>query len=247
VKNFIEWCREEKISVDQKSVIQYIDNFNSGSTKNQIIAALKSFLVYYGKEVKHLKQVPVVSASRNHLDDDEQRKLLQARLYSKTKFGAIKDTRNQLLIRLMMKSGLRVSEAVNIKRNDIDIRKRSIRVRGEHVKRNKERLTYMDSNTATLMHIYIKKLRIADPEQRVFTIQPPAFRKIFKRYLELAGLDNTYSPHCLRHTFAIHYMQNGGKIDKLKKILGHSDINTTSIYLNYTDDELKEEYDQIIK
>jgi len=241
VKKYLKWLKRVDADFDQYSVMEFANtNFKSSSTKNQVLAALKLFLKENDKIVQNIGALPQISKPRTHLDDVDQDKLLRARL------GNFYDVRNQIIIRLMMRCGMRISEALGLNLNDINFRDRSIRIMGEQVKRKKPRITYMDTDTKKLIQFYVKRDNIG-AKQRLFYIDPPAFRYAFKKYTAAAGLGKDLSPHSLRHTFAINYMQKGGELTKLKKFLGHKDVNTTSIYLNYTDEELRKDYDKVHK
>jgi len=239
VRKFLKWSKKQGFTPDQLSAIRFIEKFQSSSTKNQTIAAIRLYLRQNGEKIDLLKSVPSVTKSREHLNKSEQKRLLIARQEN------LSDIRNQLIIRMMLKGGLRISEVLGLKLEDVDINDRSVKIRGDHVKWNKSRITYVDKDTVEILKFYIQVNKNSGPKTKLFNLKPAGFRRAFKRYLRIAGLPETFSPHNLRHTFAINYMQNGGTLDKLKNLMGHTNINTTSIYLNYTNNELKKEYDMV--
>ena len=177
VKSFLKWANKKKKPANQMTAIEFVQELGSSSTKNQTLAAIRLFLSQSDEKINLLKSVPTVTKPREHLDKDEQDRLLRARL------GSFYDVRNQVMIRLMMKGGCRISEVCGLKLKDIDLKDRSVKIRGGHVKGVKDRLTYIDNDTSQLLQFYLKRDRIKEPEEFVFKIDPPAFRRAFKQYL----------------------------------------------------------------
>ena len=109
----------------------------------------------------------------------------------------------------------------------------------------KERVVRMDSRTASLIqeHIFSRK------EGRLVEISPSTIRTIIKRVAKKAGIKSAekMTPHKLRHFFACDFLQRGGDIRSLQRLLGHSDLSTTEIYLSYSLDMVSQAYDKAFR
>lgn len=153
--------------------------------------------------------------------------------------------RDRALLELMYASGLRVSEAVAIRLNDIDLDAGILTAFG---KGSKQRKVPLGKSALEWLKSYLGVRNRKNTVQNIF-VSPegkPLNRQIVyqlvKLYGEKAGLYNL-SPHKLRHTFATHLLQHGADSRSVQVMLGHSDISTTQIYTHVTDNHLKKAYD----
>lgn len=156
--------------------------------------------------------------------------------------------RDRALMELVYGAGLRVSEAVGLRTDEIDLEERSIRVRG---KRGKVRILPLPDQVAGQIAIYwdrarpkllrrpIAELLVAD-RGKAMTRQV-AFDRL-RRYAQQAGISKTVSPHTLRHTYAVHLLQGGADLRVVQDLLGHSSIATTEIYTQLNLDEVRKRY-----
>lgn len=156
--------------------------------------------------------------------------------------------RDRAILELMYASGLRVSEAVNVKLSDLDLDLGILTTTG---KGSKTRRVPIGSSAVEWLKSYLavrrKKENIDVQNLFVTPLGRPINRQIIynfiREYAEKCGLEGV-SPHTLRHSFATHLIQNRADIRSVQQMLGHSDISTTQIYTHITDAHLKKSYDQ---
>lgn len=152
----------------------------------------------------------------------------------------IANHRDYLLIRVLWRTGIRVSELINIKPGDIEWNNQVVNI--TKAKRGKQRRVLLDEETLKMLSDYI--LALNTPEDRpIFGLTSRQIRYIVKRYGNTIGLD--VHPHTLRHSFAIHLVRSGMDLRRLQLLLGHSSLNMTQIYLQFKDDDIREIYEKI--
>ena len=160
------------------------------------------------------------------------------------------DYRNKAMLELMYGCGLRVSELVNLERNDIDIISCQIRIMG---KGSKERVIPLGEYAIYYLNEYLNvrdSLLKKKPCTKLFLnnhgqgITRQGFFKILKELLVTKGLNPNVSPHTLRHSFATHLINQGADLRSIQELLGHSDISTTKIYTRVSDEKVLEDYNK---
>jgi len=154
--------------------------------------------------------------------------------------------RDRAMLELLYASGLRVSELVTIKVNEVSTQDGVVRVTG---KGSKTRLVPMGEEAADWIVRYIKhgrpeilQSRMSDAlfvTARASGMTRQAFWYLIKRYALQAGIDKPMSPHVLRHAFATHLLNHGADLRVVQMLLGHSDISTTQIYTHVARERLK--------
>ena len=146
-----------------------------------------------------------------------------------------KDRRNLVIFHLCYVCGLRISEAANLRRENIDLVEGTLRVIG---KGDKERLLYLRPKTVQLLTDYVAKEKPADylfPSRQKGHVGVLILDLQFRAYAEDAGLPKHTTPHALRHSIAVHYLMGGAPITFVQKLLGHANLQTTGIYTRLTD------------
>ncbi|MCE0483352.1 MAG: tyrosine recombinase XerC [Methylacidiphilales bacterium] len=168
--------------------------------------------------------------------------------------GAKKDRRNsqnwQVLrdvawLELFYTAGLRLSELVGLKRDDLNLAQGIVRIMG---KGRKERLCPLGQPAVEALRAYLNECPFEG--KAVFLsaqgkqLNGRTIQLALKRYLSAAGLDPKLTPHKLRHTFATHLLDHGADLRSVQELLGHSQLTTTQIYTSVSVERLKRVYDR---
>jgi len=184
------------------------------------------------------RQIPVV------LTEEEQQKLL-----NQFNERYVTSQRNKVMFQLMLNTGLRVSEAVSLRWEDVNLTSGKLMVR--EGKGAKDRTLWVDEaqleslgewkdrqveKVGELPRWVFSTLREGNPGN-IMSIQQ--VWKTLKTYAGKAGIEKDISPHTLRHTFATDLYRETGKIRLVQKALGHADLSTTMIYTHIVDEELE--------
>ena len=160
--------------------------------------------------------------------------------------SVIDDTRDRALILLLLRTGIRIGEALGLTLNDLDIKGRKVYLyQGE--KNSMGRVVYLSDDALFAIRLWLKRRDKA--KEFLFYGQGHGHlcystgRSIFVKYLEKAGLEQKgYTVHCLRHTFASELLNAGMRLECLQPLLGHQDIEVTRRYARLTDRTREEEY-----
>jgi len=157
--------------------------------------------------------------------------------------------RDRALLELMYACGLRASEAVGLRLEDVDLDTAVLRARG---KGSKERLVPIGRQAVAALRAYLARGRPALAgtgidghlflNQRGTGLTRQGLYKIVQGHARGAGLDQKMSPHTLRHTFATHLLAGGCDLRSLQEMLGHADLATTQMYTHLSAERLKDVY-----
>lgn len=146
--------------------------------------------------------------------------------------------RDKAMLELLYAAGIRVSELVNLGVNDVNTDMKFVRCTGSS---GRERILPISPLAAQSVEWYVngmrqKLLKKDEEEEGLFlnslgtTLTRQGFWKIIKKYGREAGITEDITPHTLRHSFAIHMLDNGADLRSVQEMLGHSDISTTQMY-----------------
>ncbi len=159
--------------------------------------------------------------------------------------------RDRLTIELLYGTGMRLAELLGLAPNDIDFRRKTIRVLG---KRNKERILPIADLLADLLQVYLKERNRLDPHVLLNTpllvknsgepMPRRTVQRIVTHYLGAVSSQQKRSPHVLRHTFATHLLNNGADLNAVKELLGHASLAATQVYTHNTVEKLKKAHQQ---
>ena len=148
--------------------------------------------------------------------------------------------RDYLLLRFMWRTGVRVSEVINVTPKDIEYKNGVVNIR--KAKGGKQRRVPLDQDTLKMLSDYV--LALNTPEDRpIFNLTTRQIENIVKKYGNTIGVN--VHPHMLRHSFAIHLVRSGMDLRRLQLLLGHSSLNMTQIYLQFKDDDIREVYQKV--
>ncbi len=170
-------------------------------------------------------------------------------LLSQPKSNNFKGARDKAMLELLYAAGLRVSEIISLNIGDIDLELGLITVKESD---NNQRVIPVGTLALEALNLYMDTYRpseLGDNNEPLFInfsgsrLTRQGFWKIIKQYTKKSNIDKTITPHTLRHSFAVHLIENGADIKTVQEMLGHSDISTTNIYSFASDDkELREVY-----
>lgn len=158
---------------------------------------------------------------------------------------ATENERDHLFFRMLWETGVRVSEAIRIKLDDVG--RYGIRVLGKgHV----ERVVFVQDSlvAAILFYAHEQELTREDylfPSRKGGHITKQRADQIIRKAARNARLQRNVHAHLFRHGYAINFLNCGGRLDALQEQLGHRDINTTRIYLRLSDEDIKREVSKI--
>ena len=166
-------------------------------------------------------------------------------IFNSIEINDVFSLRNRLIMELLYATGIRVSELINIKIEDINITCKSIKVFG---KGRKERIVFFNNICKDLLEEYIKESNdirkedylIINQKGNGITTRGIAF--IMDNVIKETSIKKNVHPHILRHTFATHLLNNGCDLLTVQELLGHESISTTGIYTHVTMDHVREVY-----
>ena len=150
------------------------------------------------------------------------------------------DLRDRAILETLFSTGLRVSELVSLKRDEIDFNRGEFSVRG---KGSKIRVVFLSKIAIDAIRSYLDKRTDVEPE--LFPLTTRTVQRIVRKYAIRAGIiGKKVSPHSLRHSYATDLLRNGADIRSVQAMLGHASVTTTQIYTHVTDKQLREVHEQ---
>lgn len=225
------------------------ENFASASISRSV-ASIRAFFQYLWKEgvigkdpAENLKPPKVEKKAPEILTIEEVDKLLQ-----QPKLDTAKGIRDAAMLELLYATGMRVSEMLHLELSDINLQFGYVICH----ENGKERIIPIGIPCKKALERYLKGTRSVfvkeETEQALFTncsgkaMSRQGFWKVLKGYADDAGIKGDITPHTLRHSFAVHMLQNGADIRSVQEMLGHSDISTTQVYLGMNMNKMRDVY-----
>lgn len=263
IESFYLFIFSEGIDIDDVDgpiIRNYLSNqIQNGISKRTLCRRLSCLRHYYNflleKEYVHNNPFIFVHAPKKEIRYPralyiEQVETLLARNKERGDHLMLRD---QVILELLYASGVRASEFVNIKLQDIDFRSRSIRILG---KGNKERIVPFSKSASLTMKDYrdnCRPLLLAKNKKTYnvdYFILNDQGKKLTSRGLEyilkniekLTGCNYDLHPHLFRHSFATHLLEGGADLRVIQELLGHESLNTTQVYTHVTEEALKAQF-----
>lgn len=238
-------------TTDLTSFILYLEQEGKKpATISRNIASMKAFYKYYYDHNKItidpadvLKSPHIDKKIPEILSEQDTMKLLE-----QPKGNSPKELRDKAMLELLYATGIRVSELINLKMEDINLQHEYINCHELH----KDRVIPFGNEARDAIAKYMMHGRpylITDTSSEyVFpncsgkVMSRQGFWKIIKAYAKKAGISSDITPHTLRHSFAAHLVTNGADLKIVQKMLGHSDVATTQIYNQMAQTKMRETY-----
>lgn len=258
LRKFNKYCLEVGITdVNQitttglNSYVLYLEKQGlKPATISRGIASLKAFWHFLQKEgyvkqdiAEDLKAPKVEKKMPSILSQEET-----ARLLNETNGTSPKELRDGAMLELLYATGIRVSELISLRLEDVNLKMEYITCRDG----NKERIVPFGNVAKKKLQVYLSEgrpeLATQESSNYLFTncsghvMSRQGFWKLVKSYGKKAGITTELTPHTLRHSFAMHLVSNGADLHSVQEMLGHSDISTTQIYANMNQSRIREVY-----
>lgn len=261
IRQFAGWLRstQEKDVIDatQVNISSYLTHLQeegrSGATMSRNLASLKNFYTYLVSS-GFLETSPV--PSNIHIERGEKREpqILTGKevelLLSQPVCSDAKGFRDKAMLEVMYATGMRVSELLELDIEDVNLELGIVKCSG--AKRSRSIPLYPAALKA--LTVYLKDVRStmvsSGNEKALFVnvsgvrLSRQGFWKILKHYQSSAHIEKDITPHTLRHSFAVHLLENGADLGSVQELMGHSDISSTQVYAHLINNKLKTVYDK---
>ena len=258
IRQFSTWLRESEdtdvIDATQLNISDFLDFLDergkSNATKSRALASLKNFYSYI-VSTGFLSETPV----RDLKVDRGEKKLPQILtnreielLLAQPSSSDYKGLRDKAMLEVMYATGMRVSELINLDIDNVNLDLGVIKCAGN--KKNRAIPLYPEALNALTKYMKdVRGIMVASPAERALFVNISGVRmsrqgfwKILKYYQKTAHIDKEITPHTLRHSFAVHLLENGADLGSLQELMGHSDISSTQMYTQMVDQHLKQVY-----
>ena len=260
IRQFAGWLRDSEgldvVDASQLNISDYIahlqDEGRSGATLSRSLASLKNFYAYLVSS-GFLESTPVTEI-RVERGEKKLPQILTGReielLLAQPVCVDAKGFRDKAMLEVMYATGIRVTELIDLDLDDVNLEQGIIKCAGA----KKVRAIPLYPAALRALSAYLKDVRssmIADPDEQALFVNVNGVRmsrqgfwKILKHYQNTARIEKEITPHTLRHSFAVHLLENGADIGSVQELMGHSDISSTQLYTHMINQKLKSVYEK---
>lgn len=260
IRQFAEWLRADGntdiMDAQQAVISSYLHHLEedgrSSATISRTLASLKNFYAYLVSS-GFLEKTPVTDI---HIDRGEKKlpQILTGReielLLSQPVCVDAKGYRDKAMLEVMYATGMRVSELIALDIDDVNLDQGIIKCNNA----KKSRIIPLYPAAMRALSMYIREIRdsmVADPDEQALFVNiggvrmsRQGFWKILKHYQATAHIEKEITPHTLRHSFAVHLLENGADLGSLQELMGHCDISSTQLYTQMINQKLKSVYEK---
>lgn len=261
LKLFLEYLRENEIpsfkQVNKEVIVNYMqvekNNNKANSSILRSVSSLRKFFQYLAQE-KIIEKDPMLlidtPKKKQHLPQVLTKEEVEKLLHSPNT-GQVLGLRDRAMLELMYATGLRISEIINLKLEDLHLTMGTLQTLG---KGHKERIVPVGDEAIKWVNRYLEEARPKLLKQKrsnyLFlnfhgnNLTRQGVWKNLKAEVRKAGIQKNITPHTLRHSFATHILENGADLRIVQELLGHADISTTQIYTHLSNKQLADIYNR---
>ena len=253
-KKYLEDCEIHYNRVKEEDIKDYVKEMQEEGKKassiSRSIASIRSFYQFVVKN-KKMKVDPTLNIQSPKIEKRVPSVLTSKEvelLLNQPKDVDLKGIRDKAMLEFAYATGMRVTEIISLNIDDINLDEGFVTCKTG----NKQRVIPLGTMSLKALKEYIEEARDilvkSENEQALFVningtrLTRQGFWKIIKYYKEQAHITKDITPHVLRHSFATHLLQNGADLKAIQTMLGHSDISSTQVYMQFQDEGLKNVY-----
>ena len=261
IRQFSEWLRFNEdldlLHASQLNIESYLQHIQeqgkSSATASRALASLKNFYAYL-VSAGYLEEAP--SVGEIHIERGEKKlpQILSGKevelLLAQPSCTDSKGFRDKAMLEVMYATGIRVTELIDLNVDDVNLELGVIKCYGA----KKSRVIPLYPAALRSLTVYLKEVRDLMVDDRSETalfvnvsgvrMSRQGFWKILKHYQVKAGIEKEITPHTLRHSFAVHLLENGADLGSLQELMGHSDISSTQMYTHMVNQKLRSVYEK---
>ena len=260
IRQFAGWLQDQQevnvVDATQQNIGEYLEYLESqgksAATKSRALASLKNFYAYLISS-GFLSETPVrevkVERGEKKLPQILTGREIELLLAQPVCIDA-KGIRDKAMLEVMYATGIRVTELIDLNVDDVKPELGVIKCSGS----KKSRAIPLYPGALKALNAYLNEVRdtmIADPKEKALFVNiggtrmsRQGFWKILKHYQATAHIEKEITPHTLRHSFAVHLLENGADLNSLQELMGHSDISSTQMYTHMINQKLKSVYEK---
>ena len=242
------------LKISDEDITDYLSSMKKANKKTSTIsrnlATVRSFYQFLVK-TKKIKKDPTIGVKSPKVEKKAPSILSSKEvelLLDQPKAVDLKGIRDKAMLEFAYATGMRVTEIISLNVSDVNLEESYVICNSGY----KKRTIPLGSISLKALQEYVEKARPIliknDDTVALFVningkrLTRQGFWKIVKYYKEQAHIDKDITPHVLRHSFATHLLQNGAELKAIQSMLGHSDISSTQVYMQFQDDNLKDIY-----
>lgn len=259
IRQFSEWLLDNEgqdvLNATKLNIGDYLAHIQeqgkSGATASRSLASLKNFYAY-AVATGFLEASPVSDDLHVARGEKKLPQILSGKevelLLSQPACVDAKGYRDKAMLEVMYATGMRVTELIDLNVEDVNLDIGVIKCNGAR----KSRIIPVYPAALHSLAVYIQEVRaalISDPQEEALFVNVSGSRmsrqgfwKILKFYQAKAGIEKEITPHTLRHSFAVHLLENGADLGSLQELMGHSDISSTQMYTHMINQKIKSVY-----
>ena len=254
ITQYIEYIEKNNLSylkVKDSDIVHYLDSLQEmkkkSSTVSRSLASIRSFYQFL-QRTKKIKNDPTEGVQAPKIEKKAPSILSSKEielLLEQPKNVDLKGIRDKAMLEFAYATGMRVTEIISLNIDNVNLEDGYVTCRHD----SKERTIPLGSMSLKALKDYVEQARpvlIKDEQIKALFVNingkrltRQGFWKIVKYYKEQAHISKEITPHVLRHSFATHLLQNGAELKAIQTMLGHSDISSTQVYMQFQDESIK--------